>query len=111
MLQLLSFCLDYSFGGLMTAVIYARYSSHAQKDVSIEQQVEECREYAQQNNYTITAVYADRHTSGRSDRRPEFQRMMRDADKRRFAVVIAGTVKSSSQLWTPLIMSCCLFIE
>lgn len=73
----------------MTAVIYARYSSHAQKDVSIEQQVEECREYAQQNNYTVTAVYADRHTSGRSDRRPEFQRMMRDADKRRFAMVIA----------------------
>ncbi len=73
----------------MQAVIYARYSSHAQKDVSIEQQVEECREYAQQNNYTVTTVYADRHTSGRSDRRPEFQRMMRDADKRRFAMVIA----------------------
>lgn len=73
----------------MTAVIYARYSSHAQRDVSIEQQVEECREYAQQNNYTITEVYADRHTSGRSDRRPEFQRMMREAEKRRFTIVIS----------------------
>ena len=26
-------------------------------------------------------------------------------------VIEIGTVKSSSQLWTPLIMSCCLFIE
>jgi len=65
----------------MTAVIYAQYSSHAQREVSIEQQVEECREYAQQNNYSIDAVYADKHISGRSDRRPEFQRLMRDAEK------------------------------
>lgn len=29
------------------AVIYARYSSHSQREVSIEQQIDECREYAQ----------------------------------------------------------------
>lgn len=74
---------------VQTAVIYARYSSHAQRDVSIEQQVEECREYAERNNMTVTHVYADRHISGRSDRRPEFQRMMRDAGLKRFQVVIA----------------------
>lgn len=74
---------------MMNAVIYARYSSHAQREVSIEQQVEECREYAQQNRYTVTAVYADKHITGRSDRRPEFQRMMRDAEKRRFQIVIS----------------------
>lgn len=28
------------------AVIYARYSSHNQRDVSIEQQIEACRKYA-----------------------------------------------------------------
>ena len=28
------------------AVIYARYSSHNQRDVSIEQQVEACRKHA-----------------------------------------------------------------
>jgi DNA invertase Pin-like site-specific DNA recombinase len=73
----------------LSAVIYARYSSHNQREVSIEQQVEECREYAQHNNYDIVAVYADKHTSGRSDRRPEFQRMMRDAEKHRFQLVIS----------------------
>ena len=61
------------------AVIYARYSSHAQRDVSIEQQVAECQEYAEANNLEVVAVYADRHLTGRSDNRPEFQKMMRHA--------------------------------
>ena len=42
------------------AVIYARYSSHAQRDVSIEQQVAECQEYAAANNLEVINVYADR---------------------------------------------------
>lgn len=33
----------------LTAAIYARYSSNAQNDASIEQQVAECTLYAQQN--------------------------------------------------------------
>lgn len=73
----------------ISAVIYSRYSSHAQKDVSIEQQVEECLEYARTNNLTVTHTYADRHLTARSDRRPEFQKMMRDAGHARFDVIIA----------------------
>lgn len=38
------------------AVIYARFSSHIQKEESIEQQVSECREYADKNNYVITNI-------------------------------------------------------
>ena len=71
------------------AVIYARYSSHAQKDVSIEQQVAECEEYAAANNLEVIEVYADRHLTGRSDRRPEFQKMMRHAEKKQFQVIIS----------------------
>lgn len=71
------------------AVIYARYSSHAQKDVSIEQQVEECQEYAKANNLQVIDIYADRHLTGKTDKRPEFQRMMRHAEKRQFQVIIA----------------------
>ena len=29
------------------AVLYCRYSSHAQRDVSIDQQVKACRQYAE----------------------------------------------------------------
>ena len=71
------------------AVIYARYSSHQQKDVSIEQQVDECTEYAVRSGYSILHVYADRHISGKTERRPEFQRMVRDAEKHTFDAVIS----------------------
>ncbi len=71
------------------AVIYARYSSHSQNDASIEQQVAKCEEYAARIGMQITATYADRAISGKSDRRPEFQKMMRDAGKGKFQCVIA----------------------
>lgn len=71
------------------AVIYARYSSHNQRDVSIEQQVEECRDYAEKNGFLVTHVYSDRHLSGRKDARPDFHRMIRDAQAHAFQVMIA----------------------
>lgn len=71
------------------AVIYARYSSHNQRDASIEQQVEKCQAFAAKNNLRVFEIYADRAVSGKTDRRPNFQRMMRDADKRLFKYVIA----------------------
>lgn len=70
-------------------VIYARYSSHNQKEESIEQQVEECMTFAALNHIKIIRVYADKALSGRTDKRPQFQKMMRDAEKRQFTVVIA----------------------
>ena len=70
-------------------VIYARYSSHNQKEESIEQQVEECMAFAAQNKIKIVQIYADKALSGRTDKRPQFQRMMRDAEKKQFTVVIA----------------------
>ena len=70
-------------------VIYARYSSHAQKDASIEQQVSECMQHAAGMGLTIIDTYADRAISGKTDRRPAFQKMMRDAEKGRFQFVIA----------------------
>ena len=71
------------------AVIYARYSSHAQKEESIEQQVEECTAFAIQAGIKVLRVYADKALSGRTDKRPQFQRMMRDAEKKEFSIVIA----------------------
>ena len=71
------------------AAIYARYSSHAQNDESIEQQLAECERYAADHALSIVATYADRAISGRSDKRPEFQKMIRAAEAGDFAVVIA----------------------
>ena len=52
-------------------VIYARYSSHAQKDASIEQQIRECSAYAK-----AQGIHEDRAITGKTDRRADFQRMM-----------------------------------
>ena len=71
------------------AVIYARYSSHAQRDVSIEQQVQKCTEYAERNSLKIVGIYSDAAMSGKTDRRPQFQQMMRDSEKGGFQIVIA----------------------
>jgi len=70
-------------------VIYARYSSHSQRDASIEQQVEECRDFAAEAGISVIEVYADRAVSGKSDQRPAFQRMMKDAERGGFEYVIA----------------------
>lgn len=72
-----------------TAVIYARYSSHMQSDASIEQQVAECQTYAEASGLNIIGIYADRALSGRSDKRPEFQKMMRAAESGKFRVVLS----------------------
>ena len=71
------------------AVIYARYSSHNQKDASIEQQVEACMKHAAALKLPVIHTYADRAISGKTDKRPRFQQMMKDAEKRNFRYVIA----------------------
>lgn len=73
-------------------VIYARYSSHAQRDVSIEQQVADCEAYAKVNGLRVVKVYADRALSGTSDQRPQFQQMLRDAAHGRWSYVLTWKV-------------------
>lgn len=72
----------------MNAVIYARYSSHAQNDASIEQQVSFCRQYAESHGFTVVGEYHDRAISGTSDKRPEFLRMIRDSARKKWERVI-----------------------
>lgn len=70
------------------AVIYARYSSDRQREESIEGQIRVCEQYAKRNNLNVIHVYTDRALTGRSDRRPEFQMMIRDSAKRAFEYVL-----------------------
>lgn len=66
-----------------------RYSSHRQKDVSIEQQVAACQAHAADLGIALVESYEDRAISGKTDNRPAFRRMMRDAEAGLFAYVIA----------------------
>ena len=73
---------------MQKAVIYARYSSGAQKDVSIDQQVRACQEFAERNGLKIVGIYEDRALTGTNDHRPGFQRMIADSAKGEWQYVL-----------------------
>ncbi len=73
---------------MKNAVIYARYSSHGQTEQSIEGQLRVCYEFAKRENIKVVGEYIDRALTGRSDDRPDFQRMISDAKKKAFDYVI-----------------------
>ena len=73
---------------MIPIVIYARFSSHAQNEQSIEGQLNECYTYAERHGYTVVGEYIDRALSGTADNRPEFQRMIEDSSKKHFQFVL-----------------------
>lgn len=77
---------------MVKAVIYARYSSHNQREESIEGQIRECRVYAERNDFLIVGEYIDRAISGKTDNRADFQKMIRDSEKGHFQAVIMYTL-------------------
>lgn len=72
----------------MTGVIYARYSSDNQREESIDGQVRECLAYAEKNGIQIVETYIDRAMTAKTDKRPDFQRMIKDSYKKGFDVVL-----------------------
>ncbi|GHV02149.1 recombinase RecD [Clostridia bacterium] len=73
---------------MKNAVIYARYSSERQTEQSIEGQLRVCNEFAEKNGCRIVGTYIDRAISGTTDKREDFQRMIKDSAKRLFEFVI-----------------------
>lgn len=73
---------------MKTGKIYARYSSNNQTEQSIEGQIRVCREFAQRNNIIIVGTYIDRATTGTNDNREQFQKMLKDSDKKSFDYVL-----------------------
>lgn len=69
-------------------VIYARFSSDRQRDESIEDQVAVCSKWAAARGLAVVSVYADRAISGTSDERPQFLRMVADAERGAFSAVV-----------------------
>jgi DNA invertase Pin-like site-specific DNA recombinase len=69
-------------------VIYARYSSSKQNEQSIEGQIRVCRAFCVTKNWDVVKTYIDRAKSGRTDNRPEFQKMLEDAPKGNFDIVL-----------------------
>mgnify|MGYP004565312469 FL=1 len=48
----------------------------------------ECKAFAEKNDIQIVETYIDRALSARTDRRPDFQRMIKDSSCKKFEVVL-----------------------
>lgn len=75
----------------MKAAIYARVSTPAQGEeekASIPYQLERMEKYCQDQGYAIADRYVDIGYSGARSTRPQFQRMLADAKKGNFEVII-----------------------
>ena len=69
-------------------VIYARYSSDRQNEQSIVGQVDVCKKWASNNDIEIIDIYHDEALTGKTDKRPAFQRVIRDAKVGKFDYII-----------------------
>ncbi len=70
------------------AVIYARYSSDRQRDVSIEDQLNICKKYAVDHKLSVIKTYADHAMTGTNDKRPLFKKMIADSSRHLFKYVL-----------------------
>lgn len=70
------------------AVIYARYSSDHQNPISIDKQIDICKEFAKVNDYNVIDIYSDAGITGTDDKRPSFQAMIQDSKIEKFKYVI-----------------------
>jgi DNA invertase Pin-like site-specific DNA recombinase len=74
----------------MRVAIYARVSTlHGQNP---EMQLSELREYASRREWTIVDSYVDKGVSGSKESRPELNRLMADAHRRRFDAVLVWKI-------------------
>ena len=77
------------WGKNMKSAIYMRVSSEEQLEgFSISAQLTALKEYCVKNNIDIHDSYTDEGISGTKEDRPEFQRMIRDAEKGMFSVIL-----------------------
>ena len=84
----------------MNGVIYDRYSSDNQREESIEGQLRECKEYADQNGITVVRTYIDRALSAKTDSRPQFQQMIHDSATHTFEAVLVWKLDRFSRTGT-----------
>lgn len=87
---------------MKTAVIYARYSSHHQREVSIDDQVQVCRDFCEREGLEVLRVYSDAAMTGTTDARPDFQRMIANAPESDYVVVYQMDRFSRNQYDAPL---------
>lgn len=82
---------------LPRVALYARYSSENQRDASIEDQIRICRACAEREGWSVVAIYTDAAVSGASRQRPDYQRLLADARRGVFDMVLAEALDRLSR--------------
>ncbi len=70
----------------MKAAIYARVSTTNGQDPTV--QTRELKEYCQRRGWTMVGEYVDAGISGAKEKRPELDKLMADAHRRRFDAIV-----------------------
>jgi DNA invertase Pin-like site-specific DNA recombinase len=95
----------------MKAALYVRVSTEEQatQGFSISAQINQLTEYCDKNDIGIYKVYSDEGITGQIEARPEFQKMIQDAPKKLFDIILvhkfdrfARKVELSQRLKTQL---------
>jgi DNA invertase Pin-like site-specific DNA recombinase len=81
---------------VVTAVVYARFSSELQTDRSIADQVRLCRRFIEQQGWEYQYAYTDRAVSG-ATARPAYQALLEDARRGSYDVVVAKALDRLSR--------------
>ncbi len=79
------------------AAIYARFSSHLQREASIEDQVRLCAERAEREGWEVTDTFSDMAISGASMRRPGLQSMISAVERGQFDVLVVEALDRLSR--------------
>ncbi|MFC2058735.1 recombinase family protein [Chloroflexota bacterium] len=83
----------------MRVALYVRVSTQeqAQKGMSIDEQLDTLRRFAEYRGFEIVGEYVDRGFSGGSDKRPQFMSLMADAKRHKFDYVAASKLDRFSR--------------
>ena len=79
------------------AVIYARYSTDKQKDASIDDQVRNCKQFAEDKGFVVVNIYSDQAISGSNNRRPDYLQMYADGEAKKFDVLLVDDLSRLSR--------------
>jgi site-specific DNA recombinase len=79
------------------AVDYGRYSTKTQSGASIEDQARICQERIRREGWRHVRSYQDRAMSGASRLRPAYQKLLEDARRGEFTIVVAESLDRLSR--------------
>ena len=78
-------------------VVYARYSTDKQDARSIDDQVRRCRGFAANRGFEVVATFSDAAISGSHMEREQLQKLLSDADRRKFDCVLVDDLSRLSR--------------